>query len=100
MGASEVAGAHHGEAAKACQGAVAKAHHGRRGTVARALHLEHQVQGYSIVYLVTRNVRKNQKPVGVAINQQAGDRIHIVTNSIMAAAPHGQNQAKWHRYRQ
>ena len=98
MEAAEVAGAHHGAAVKACHWAATKAyhgHHGRRGAVARALHTRgHPVQDYSIVYLGTRNVRKNQKPVGVAINQQVGDQIHIVTNSIMVAAPRGQNQAK------
>ena len=37
---------------------------------------------------------------GAAINQPAGDQIHTVINSIMVAAPPGQNQAKWHHYHQ
>ena len=37
---------------------------------------------------------------GAEINQPVGDQIHTVINSIMAAAPRGQNQARWHPYRQ
>lgn len=59
---------------------------------------QEKAKGYS-VYLGENQSQKHRQQVGVATNRQAGDQTHIVTNSIMVAAPRGQNRVRCRPYR-